>query len=38
MNLKKNRMGGCGLHGINIHAKLWENQSKKLKRGDRHTG
>jgi hypothetical protein len=38
MNLKRKRMRGCELHGINIHAKFWENQSKTLKRGDRHTG
>jgi hypothetical protein len=31
MNLKRKRMRGCGLHGINIHAKFWENQSIKLK-------
>jgi hypothetical protein len=24
-------MRGCGLHGINIHAKFGENQSKKIK-------
>jgi hypothetical protein len=31
MNLKRKRMRGCGLHAINVHAKFWEIQSKKIK-------
>jgi len=36
MNLKRKRMRGCGLHGINVHAKFWENQSNKIEETGTH--